>query len=67
MDYGTSIFLTDETIGPAHLARLVEERGFRSLFVPEHTHIPARARDAAERPARSCRGTTSAASTRSSR
>ncbi len=40
MDYGTSIFLTDETIGPAHLARLVEERGFRSLFVPEHTHIP---------------------------
>ena len=40
MDYGTAIFLTDETIGPAHLARLVEERGFRSLFVPEHTHIP---------------------------
>ena len=34
MDDGTSIFLTDETIGPAHLARLVEERGFRSLFVP---------------------------------
>jgi probable F420-dependent oxidoreductase len=41
MDYGTAIFLTDETIGPAHLARLVEERGFTSLFVPEHTHIPA--------------------------
>jgi probable F420-dependent oxidoreductase len=41
MDYGTAIFLTDETIGPAHLARLVEERGFVSLFVPEHTHIPA--------------------------
>ena len=40
MDYGTAIFLTDETIGPAHLARLVEERGFTSLFVPEHTHIP---------------------------
>jgi probable F420-dependent oxidoreductase len=41
MDYGIAIFLTDETIGPAHLARLVEERGFRSLFLPEHTHIPA--------------------------
>jgi probable F420-dependent oxidoreductase len=41
MDYGTAIFLTDETIGPAHLARLVEERGFTSLYVPEHTHIPA--------------------------
>ncbi len=40
MDFGISIFLTDETIGPAPLARLVEERGFRSLFVPEHTHIP---------------------------
>ena len=41
MDYGIAIFLTDETIGPAHLARLVEERGFSSLWVPEHTHIPA--------------------------
>jgi probable F420-dependent oxidoreductase len=40
MDYGIAIFLTDETIGPAHLARLVEERGFSSLWVPEHTHIP---------------------------
>src|SRR4051794_19775127 len=23
-----------------HLGRAIEERGFESLFVPEHTHIP---------------------------
>ncbi|HEV3229956.1 MAG TPA: LLM class F420-dependent oxidoreductase, partial [Solirubrobacteraceae bacterium] len=35
------MFPTDYSIGPAELARLVEERGFESLFFPEHTHIPA--------------------------
>ena len=65
MDYGIAIFLTDETIGPAHLARLVEERGFSSLWVPEHTHIPAGRGTGAAGAARSCRGTTGAASIRS--
>jgi probable F420-dependent oxidoreductase len=37
---GITIFATDKSIGPAELAREVEERGFESLFVPEHTHIP---------------------------
>ncbi len=41
MDYGLAIFATDETPSPAQLARLAEERGFESLFFPEHTHIPA--------------------------
>ncbi len=41
MDYGLAIFPTDETPSPAQLARLAEERGFESLFFPEHTHIPA--------------------------
>ena len=41
MKLGIYIFATDETIGPAELARAAEERGFESLFVPEHTHIPA--------------------------
>jgi len=41
MDYGLAIFPTDETPGPAELARLAEARGFESLFFPEHTHIPA--------------------------
>jgi probable F420-dependent oxidoreductase len=39
--FGVYIFATDETIGPGELAAAVEERGFDSLFVPEHTHIPA--------------------------
>jgi probable F420-dependent oxidoreductase len=40
MRFGLSIFLTDETIGPAAMARLAEERGFDSLWLPEHTHMP---------------------------
>jgi probable F420-dependent oxidoreductase len=40
MKFGVSIFPTRYSIGPAELARAVEERGFESLFVPEHTHIP---------------------------
>ena len=40
MDLGVSIFVTDESIGPVQVARAVEERGFESLFLPEHTHIP---------------------------
>jgi probable F420-dependent oxidoreductase len=41
MDIGIAMFPTDYAIGPAELARLVEERGFDSLWFPEHTHIPA--------------------------
>jgi probable F420-dependent oxidoreductase len=41
MDFGISVFATDETIAPPELGRMVEERGFESLFVTEHTHIPA--------------------------
>lgn len=40
MDIGVTIFLTDKSIGVAEMARAVEERGFESLFLPEHTHIP---------------------------
>jgi probable F420-dependent oxidoreductase len=35
-----TIFLTDETITPVHLARELEQRGFAGLYLPEHTHIP---------------------------
>ncbi len=41
MDFGVAIFPTDYTPDPGALARMVEERGFESLFFPEHTHIPA--------------------------
>ncbi|MCY4130964.1 MAG: LLM class F420-dependent oxidoreductase [Gammaproteobacteria bacterium] len=39
--FGISTFPTDYSIQPASLAQAVEERGFDSLFFPEHTHIPA--------------------------
>jgi probable F420-dependent oxidoreductase len=40
MDLGLAHFLTDYGMPPAELARMVEERGFESLMLPEHTHIP---------------------------
>jgi len=40
MKFGISTFVTDEGIAPGGLARAIEERGFDSLFVAEHTHIP---------------------------
>jgi probable F420-dependent oxidoreductase len=40
MDFGVSYFPTDEVVEPAELARMAEERGFESVFVTEHTHIP---------------------------
>jgi probable F420-dependent oxidoreductase len=42
MDFGVTTFVTDEGIGPAQLGRALEERGFESLFLAEHTHIPVR-------------------------
>lgn len=41
MKFGVTTFITDQGIGPAALAVALEERGFDSLFVTEHTHIPA--------------------------
>jgi probable F420-dependent oxidoreductase len=40
MRYGVTMFMTDQTMPPADLARAVEDRGLYSLYVPEHTHIP---------------------------
>src|SRR3954470_13648890 len=40
MDFGVSMFMTDYAIGAADLARALEERGFESLWNPEHSHIP---------------------------
>ena len=41
MKYGVTMFPTDYAIPVTELARAVEDLGFESLFVPEHTHIPA--------------------------
>jgi probable F420-dependent oxidoreductase len=35
------MFATDYAIRPDDLARAAEERGFESIWLPEHTHIPA--------------------------
>lgn len=40
MELGVTIFATDRAMAPAEVAREAEARGFASLFVPEHTHIP---------------------------
>ncbi|NUS43942.1 MAG: LLM class F420-dependent oxidoreductase [Mycobacteriaceae bacterium] len=42
MKIGINTFLTDEGIGPTRLGPALEERGFESLFLAEHSHIPAR-------------------------
>jgi alkanesulfonate monooxygenase SsuD/methylene tetrahydromethanopterin reductase-like flavin-dependent oxidoreductase (luciferase family) len=41
MKIGISTFVTDDGIDPVSLARAIEERGFDSLVIAEHTHIPA--------------------------
>ena len=41
MDFGAMMFSTDYSIRPDDLARLLEDRGFESMWVPEHSHIPA--------------------------
>jgi probable F420-dependent oxidoreductase len=40
MEFGISIFVTDEMPGPGEIGRLVEERGFGAMFVAEHPHMP---------------------------
>ena len=40
MDLGVCYFPTDYGIDPSELGRALEDRGFKSLYVPEHTHIP---------------------------
>lgn len=40
MQIGVTIFATDYAIPIDELARETEARGFESLWVPEHTHIP---------------------------
>jgi len=39
---GITAFLTDRSMTPDALAVAVEERGYHSLYLPEHTHLPLR-------------------------
>src|SRR5215468_12181745 len=38
---GAAIFATDYAMHPDELARELEQRSYESLWLPEHTHIPA--------------------------
>jgi probable F420-dependent oxidoreductase len=40
VDIGAAIFFTDYSMGPVELGRVLEDRGFESLWAPEHSHIP---------------------------
>ena len=40
MYFGAAMFFTEAAMTPAELGPLLEERGFESLWVPEHSHIP---------------------------
>jgi probable F420-dependent oxidoreductase len=41
LKYAITMFPTEYTAPPDEIGRKVEERGFESLWFPEHTHIPA--------------------------
>jgi alkanesulfonate monooxygenase SsuD/methylene tetrahydromethanopterin reductase-like flavin-dependent oxidoreductase (luciferase family) len=38
--FGVLNFVTDEGISPTELGSGLEQRGFESLFLAEHSHIP---------------------------
>ena len=40
MEFGASVFFTEYSISPTELALALEKRGFDSLWVAEHSHIP---------------------------
>lgn len=40
MKFGVAMFFTDYSMSPQELAMAAEERGFESLWAPEHSHIP---------------------------
>jgi probable F420-dependent oxidoreductase len=44
MRFGVLTFVTDEGIGPVELGQALEQRGFTSLFLAEHSHIPVNAK-----------------------
>ena len=40
MKFGISTFCTRDSVTPADLAVAMEERGFESIWLPDHSHIP---------------------------
>jgi probable F420-dependent oxidoreductase len=42
MGYGLVLFTSDRGITPAAAAKLADDHGFATFYVPEHTHIPVK-------------------------
>jgi probable F420-dependent oxidoreductase len=40
MQFGAAMFFTDYSMAPGELGQALEQRGFESLWAPEHSHIP---------------------------
>jgi probable F420-dependent oxidoreductase len=40
LNFGTSMFFTEYSMAPGELGKALEERGFESVWAPEHSHIP---------------------------
>src|SRR5712672_2435181 len=40
MQFGGAMFFTDYSMSAMELAHALEERGFESVWAPEHSHIP---------------------------
>ena len=40
LHFGASMFFTDYSMAPGELGKSLEERGFESVWAPEHSHIP---------------------------
>jgi probable F420-dependent oxidoreductase len=40
LNFGTSMFFTDYSMAPGELGMALEDRGFESVWAPEHSHIP---------------------------
>jgi probable F420-dependent oxidoreductase len=40
LDFGAAMFFTDYSMRPDELGKALEQRGFESVWAPEHSHIP---------------------------
>jgi probable F420-dependent oxidoreductase len=44
VDVGVLIWLTDQTVTPVRIAREIEDRGYESLWLGDHSHLPVERR-----------------------
>ena len=40
LKFGISLFFTEYSMTPVELGQALEQRGFESVWAPEHSHIP---------------------------